>query len=143
VEKHKDYEEELEEISDEIAENFGLPVSSGEVMSLDDRTYQIEFGDIVVKISYPNEPDKSEATALVNAIASFPELLARVGIDRVDANEDFDKLLYTLKVIVDLFVSRTGAESADVSVEESSSDDDSLYKPRRVVQRYSLNNKED
>jgi hypothetical protein len=117
-------------ISTEIAEGFGLPVTKGVVIANENNSFRIEFGDdVLVMVEYRPFIPRDDIDSFVQAIASFPEIFAQFGIDMADADSDFNKLLLTLKIIVALFASRAGADSADINIATSDGSKDEEILP--------------
>lgn len=116
-------EKEKREVMLEVARGFGLPVVKGEVVAYD-TSFGVEFGDVVVTITYPAFAPRDDIASFAQSIASFPEIFTRFGIEMADANDDFDKILLTLKILADLFSKRTSANDADISIVTSDDAED-------------------
>jgi len=112
----------------EVAESFGLPAIKGEVIAYD-QAFGIEFGDVVITVTFPDHVPQDNIATFVQAIASFPEMFAQFGIDIANANEDFNKILLILKILADLFSKRTGADNADVNIATSDDSEDEEILP--------------
>lgn len=115
MENQEEFEKEKRLIAQEIADGFGLPVTRGVIASLEG-SFKIEFGNVVITVEYPPFVPRDDIASFVKSIASFPEIFAQFGMDMTDANDDFDKLLLTLKIITSLFVARTGASDAEINI---------------------------
>lgn len=118
VKTQEETEKEFRTIATEIADGFGLPTIKGEVIALEN-SFRIEFGNVVIDVLYPPYVPRDDIASFAEAIASFPEMFARFGVDMADADEDFNKILLILKILADLFTKRTGADSADINIATS------------------------
>ncbi len=119
----EDADKEKRTIALQMAEDFGLPVIKGEIISRENE-FGIEFGDVVINVTYPPFVPREKIASFVESIAAFPEIFAQFGIDMIDASEDFDKILLVLKILADLFTKRTGADSADINIATSDGSED-------------------
>lgn len=119
----EDADKEKRTIALQMAEDFGLPVIKGEIISRENK-FGIEFGDVVINVTYPPSVPREKMASFVESIATFPEIFAQFGIDMIDASEDFDKILLVLKILADLFTKRIGADSADINIATSDGSED-------------------
>jgi len=113
----------------QIAEDFGLPVIKGEIISRENE-FGIEFGDVVINIAYPSSVPREKIASFVESVASFPEIFAQFGIDMINASEDFDKILLVLKILAELFSKRTGADDANINIATFDNSEDEINKTK-------------
>lgn len=102
-------------LSNELIDDFGIPVSKGLVVPLE-RSVNVEFGDVIVTISALPIVPRERILNFANAIASLPDMITQYGIDMQESTEDFESLVSVLNVLVNLFARRLGISDADVNI---------------------------